>query len=445
MMKPLFEKSRPLFDRAMKLRRELAWVLFGQVLCFVGGFLGIKVLTNVMGPKGYGQLALGLTIAGIFTTYVYGPVANVVARFFSVYRERGDLGTYFAVLKRSHCQLATVLAIIALVVAGIAGESAGHEWFLIVLLASLFGIVSGINASYLSLQSAIRQRKIVALHQGADVWLRIGISIVLLMVWSNRGHFALLGYLLGTLFVTLSQALYALRNAEIKRYWRVDEADEKKRACFREFSNYAASFMIFSGFAAISLYADRWVLQGVFGESAVGIYSAIYQIAASPVNLFFAMVNQLVVPIVFERAGAMTTSAQADSSAALVRQTIAFSCVVMAAVTLFAYFFGEPLILLLTTKAFATQSSVLWLTVVGLAIYNIGQLYSLKGLYCNQPKIYFWPKGLQAVSFLLIAFGLVKFIGIPGVALALFASSILYLISVLIVNNRIRFVFNDRC
>jgi O-antigen/teichoic acid export membrane protein len=71
----------PLLDRFRKLRREMGWILCGQFLGFVGGFIGIKVLTNMMGPDGYGQLALGLTIAGLFNTYAYGPVANVVAGF----------------------------------------------------------------------------------------------------------------------------------------------------------------------------------------------------------------------------------------------------------------------------------------------------------------------------------------------------------------------------
>ncbi len=433
---------KDLTGRFMKLRREVTWIVIGQFLGFAGGFIGIKVLTNIMGPKGYGQLALGLTIAGLFNMYVYGPAANVVARFFVVYRERGELNVYFAVLRKSHRVIVIIVTVLTLLVSGVAGLFLGREWALIILLSSLYGVVSGINASYLSLQSAIRQRKIVALHQGADVWLRIGLSIVLLLVFSRSGYFSLLGYLLGTFIVTISQGIFALRTDEIRNSWQdqnVDAAAEKKS--FREFSGYAASFMVFSGFASISMYADRWILQGLYGASVVGIYSAIYQIAASPVNIFFAMVNQLAVPIVFERAGAMKTAEQAKNSAMLVNQVVALSSLAMLMTAFVAFFFCEPLVRILTNKAFAVESNILWLTVVGLAVFNIAQLYSLKGMYCNMPKIYLGAKGAQAVSFVLIALLLARRIGIQGIAIGLCASSIVFLVIVLFVNNRIELEF----
>ncbi len=426
-----------LIQRAAGLRKELYWVFTGQLLGFAGGFIGLKVLTNIMDPKNFGQLALGLTIAGVFTTYVYGPIANVVARFFVVYRERGDLGIYFATIRRAHRNLAYILILLTFFVSGMIGIYYGFEWAMIVMVASLFGIASGINASFLALQNAVRQRKVVALHQGIDVWLRIGLSIILVMWFKNSGYIALLGYLLGTTLITISQHWFAQKNKEIRSNWQIVSSRSGNQNCYREFRAYAASFMIFSGFAAISLYSDRWVLQAVSGEQAVGIYAALYQIAASPVNLFFALVNQFIVPIVFERAGSMSTSTQAESSQQLVNQTVIISSIVIAGITLGAYFFGEPVARLLTNKVFAEQSSVLWLTVLGISIYNIGQLYTLKGQFHNQPGIYFWPKGVQAFSFLTSAYLLAQQTGIQGIALALCASSIIYLVAVLYVNTRL--------
>lgn len=424
--------------RFAKLRAEIGWILIGQALGFVGGFLGIKVLTNIMGTEGYGQLALGLTIAGLFNAYVYGPVANVVARFFVVYRQRGDLQVYFAVLKKFHWILAVIAVSLTFLVSGIVGFFVGWEWALIILLSSLYGVVTGVNASYLSLQSAIRQRKIVALHQGADVWLRIGLSIILLLLFNNSGYLSLLGYLLGTFLVTVSQALFALKNEEIRQNWRsCSRNEEKESGCYREFSGYAASFTIFAVFASISMYADRWLLQGLFGVGMVGVYAAIYQIAASPVNIFFAMVNQLAVPIVFERAGAMTSASQSASSAKLVRLTVILSSLAMALVTLALYFASEPLVKLLTSSTFAQNHNILWIIVLGLSLFNIGQLLALKGIYSNQPNIYFWPKGIQAVSLLGAGYLLTRQYGLVGMAWALCASSVIYVGAVMFVNRGI--------
>ena len=429
----------PLLDRFRKLRHEMGWILCGQFFGFVGGFIGIKVLTNMMGPDGYGQLALGLTIAGLFNTYAYGPVANVVARFFAVYRERGNLGIYFTVLRRSHRLLAAAGTLLAVVACGATGYFFGGEWALIILLSCLYGVTSGINVSYIALQNAIRQRKIVALHQGADVWLRIGLSVALLFLFSRSGCFALLGYLVGTLLVTVSQRVFALRNGTIRDNWRLPAPDSHaERKAWREFSGYAASFMLFAVFASVSMYADRWILQGMFGSGAVGVYAAIYQIAASPVNIFFTMVSQLVVPIVFERAGAMTNMSQAESSTKLLRQTVAASSLVALVIAVVALVFSEPLVRILTNASFAVNHGMLPVMVLGLCLFNLGQQLTVKGLSFNRPRIYLWPKILQAISLVGLAWVLAHSFGVPGVAWAVCLSSIVYLGAVVAVNRKLR-------
>ena len=433
-----------LLQRAAGLRHEMAWIIFGQFLGFVGGFIGIKVLTGMMGPTGYGELAIGLTIAGILTIYVYGPLSNVVARYYTVYNERQKLGVYFPVLKKIHRFLALLLCLLSVISALIASIWFGRQWGIIILLSLCYGIASGVNASFISLQSAIRQRWIVAVHQGLDVWLRIGLSIALLFFLTADSSYALFGYLIGTLAVTISQYFFARRSPVIADSWSAPQPDRaEEKQCRREFTAYALPFFVFALFATISMYADRWVLQAVSGAASVGIYAAIYQIASSPVNLFFSMVNQLVIPIVFERAGSLKTATQAEKSAELVKITIIGSTIVMLSATGLAWYFGEPLVRLLTNSVFAAEHRVLWITLTGLALFNIAQLVALKGIYGNRPGIYFWPKFLQAAA--LVGFGLLltNSYGLTGMAAALCCSSLLYLASVIFVNRRIHFSFAD--
>jgi O-antigen/teichoic acid export membrane protein len=426
-----------------KLKAELGWIVLGQALGFVGGFIGIKVLTNYMGPNGYGQLALGLSIAGVLTTYLYGPIANVVARYFVVYRERSELGVYFAVLKKGHWLLATYLSLLAVVIAGFAGILVNAEWALLVLFSALFGIASGINSSYLSMQSAIRQRKIVALHQGFDAWLRIGISIALLWLFSNSGYVVLLGYLCGTLLITVSQHWFAMKNDEIRYNWNSENIKEAAlNDGRREFVAYATPFVFFAGFAIVSLYADRWIIQVVGGASMVGVYAALFQIASSPVNLLFSLVNQLMVPIVFEKAGAMSSDVQARESATLLRQTVLVSALASFLIITVAFVFSDPIVRLFTNRLYAANHNVLWIVVLGLVLYNIGQIFCLKGMYSNQPTIYFWPKGVQALSLLVFGYLLAGHYGLVGMAWALCLSSVLYVMAVLTVNYRLKVEFS---
>lgn len=425
-------------DRLARLRNEMAWVVTGQLLSFVGGFAGIKILTTVLGPQGYGELALGLTIAGLLNLALYGPASNVVARFFSICREREELGIYFSVLRRSHRLLAVGVALLAAVAGGVAWATGGERWGGIVMAASLFGIVGGINASYLALQNAVRQRKVVALHQGADVWLRVAFAAAFLLAVPGSGTVALLGYAAGTLFVTVSQAVFALRNDDIRAGWTAPAGEpERQRERLREFGRYAAPFVVWAGIAFVSIYGDRWVLQYLFGEREVGIYAALYQIAAAPVNLLVAVVNQLAVPIIFERAGSMTSVDQAAGSARLLNKTVAAASLLLLAVTGGFWLFGEEAALLLTSGEFAARHQLLWLLALGLSLFSVGQIMATKGLYYNRPRIYLWPKSIQTVSFLALSLWLGRELGITGVALSLCGSSLIHLVMVAYANARL--------
>jgi O-antigen/teichoic acid export membrane protein len=427
-------KIKSLFDRALQLKKEMAWILIGQALCFVGGFVGIKVLTNIMGPEGYGQLALGLTIAGLFNLFIYGPIANVVARFYSVYRERGTLGVYFSVLRRFHKILVLTLTLLSLLAGGVAWSLAGDQWGLLVAIASLFGIVGGVNASYLSLQSAMRDRKVVALHQGADVWIRIGLSILFLFLFQKSGYTALLGYLIGTLLVTISQNFYALKKPEVSEQWTSSSYSDES---FREFYHYAVPFILWAGIAFVTIYGDRWILQFLFGEKEVGIYAAMYQIANAPINILFVMINQLVTPIIFERAGAITSVSQFQESRKLLRKVVLVAIAISTVLVSVIYVFSEDLVLLLTSVKFIQYHNVLWIIALAHCVFNIGQLMATKGLYCNKPKIYLLPKSIQMIAFVSLAFWLGSNYGIAGVAISLCLASFVHLVLVVLVNLKL--------
>lgn len=420
------------------VRHEMIWVVVGQTLAFLGAFAGIKILTNVMQPEGYGLLALGMTIAGILNMFIYGPIGQVVARFFSVCHKKNELDVYFFILKKAHIACGLMLLAFVCFAAILTDIWAGGKWALLVIMASLFGIVSGINVSFLSLQGAIRQRKVVALHQGIDAWLRPSLAIAAFYLFSNSVYFALSGYILGTLMITLSQWVFALKNAAVKGHWNGIPPDKNTvRANVQEFYAYANPFILWAGIAAVSVYADRWILQGLFETEKVGVYVAIYQIANAPIVLLFGMINQFILPIIFERAGALTSVAQAESSARLLYQAAIVSAVVMLPVIAVSFFFSKQLVGLLTSSIFTEHHHALWVITLGLVLFNVGQLLVSKGLYCNQPRIYLWPKAMQGGTFLILAYFLARHLGILGVAAALCGSSLLYVTGILFVNRQL--------
>ena len=107
-------------------------------------------------------------------------------------------------------------------------------------------------------------------------------------------------------------------------------------------------------------------------------------------------------------------------------------------ITVVAYLFSEPLVRILTNATFAEYHNLLWIIALGLCLFNLGQQLTIKGLSFNQPRIYLWPKILQAVSLFILAYVLAHYFEISGVAWAVCLSSIVYLVAVLAVNRRLR-------
>jgi O-antigen/teichoic acid export membrane protein len=422
-------------QQVRRLRGELLWVLTGHAAAFLGGLFGIKALTLLLGPVGYGHLALGLTIAGFLTTFLHNPLSNAAARFYAPYRDSGKEWLYFSVLRDLHTKLLMVLIAPVVVGALLVYVAKGSLWGGLVFSGLIFGMISGVGVSFLAWQNAARDRKNATLAQIGDVWLRIGSAIFAVMLFGT-GFAALGGYCVGALLVVLWQYSGMRRQQKLSCLETLPQEALLSHAR-HEFLRFIAPFVGYALFTVVTLFADRWILQLSSGAASVGIYAALFQIAASPVNLLFAVINQLMVPIIYERAGDMTSQDQQVAARRLISRTVLIAVACSTAGTLLTALLARPVALLLTTSEFAQHSEVLWLLVLGLSLWQVGQVMALKGICANRPGVYLWPKGLHAVVLLVAGFYLVVNYGISGMAMALVVASLVYLVAVGMVNFRL--------
>jgi len=105
---------------------------------------------------------------------------------------------------------------------------------------------------------------------------------------------------------------------------------------------------------------------------------------------------------------------------------------------LIAYIFSERLVRLLTAGDFAEWHHVLWVIVLGLSLFQVGQMFVTKGLSRNAPGRYIGAKVVHALTFLLAAPLLGRRYGVAGVAEALCVAASAYLLTVLWVNRRLQ-------
>jgi len=425
--------ANALFGR--NIRNELFWVIIGQFTSLLGGLASVKMLTNLMGPDQYGIFSIGMSICGIMMMLFYGPLSQVVMRFYSVCRERTELSEMYHVMIRIHRRYLIIFASLGILVFPLIWQHWGEHWALVAFAALVFGVINGTSNTMYALFNAVRHRMFVALFQSADLWLRFLLAVLFLGLIGNDGYVALAGYVAGGFIVVL----LLFRRLRIKFFNQLKSncSTEALAKINRKFAEYGRPFIIFAIFGGISQYVDRWILQGYYGEEMVGIYAAITQIATSLVVIISTIVSQFISPIVFEHAGEMVTVEQRNSGGRIINKTATLTALLMVVIVIFSFIFDYSLVRLLTNEKFSKYADILWIVVTGMAAFQVAQLFVLHGLNAKKPSIYIVPKVLQAMTFVLVGFLLVRSMNIYGMAIALCVSSLVYLAMVIVVNSKL--------
>lgn len=412
---------------------ELGWILLGHAAAFIGGIAGVKILTVTLGPGGYGSFALGLSIAGLLTSFVHNPVSNAVARYLAVYRERGQTKLYLETM----LTLQGRLALFSFVVLGLAlllGTVAlGGSWGILLAAGIAYGAANGAGVIFLAWQNAARDRRRATLAQIADVWLRISIAIMLIRA-VNDSRLAVVGYAVGSLLVALWQWYKARCSSAI-----ISEAlagPECRKQSHREFLRFSLPFCGYAVFTVVSLYGDRWILQEFSGLAAVGIYAALYQLAASPVNILFAIVNQLMIPLVYERAGGSAANLLAPAARRMIRGTVLVVTILLMVGSFLLYPLADWLVGICTSALFVPSASLLVVLFWGLGLFQLAQLLTLYGNCAGRPGIYVSAKVVHAATLALLGCAWVPHWGAFGMGWALVASSASYFVVVVLLNMR---------
>jgi O-antigen/teichoic acid export membrane protein len=412
------------------LSNELIWVIAGQVSAFFGSVVGLKLLTSQLGPAVFGELALALTVGGVITMLFYGPVAQVVLRFYGTCRDSGSLGAYRGLVHGASNWLGSGVIVTGVCLAIAVYFIAGPKWARLVLLGVLFGIASGILGLQAALRAAMRLRRSAALFMGLDAWLKPILAIGLMALIDRSADVALTGYCAGSIVVALFQGT-SLR--PMVAGWVDTKSPEATLKT--QFVTYAWPFAVFSVLGAVSQYADRWLVQVLQGETAVGIYAALYQLASAPILLLMGIFNQFAVPIIFD-----LTQDQKRARVAW-RMIVGAGLLLLMFVAGVAFMFARPIISVFASPLFVPHADALWLLVLGIAFFQMGQVLITSGLVAYRSSVYVRAKVFQATTLVAIAWPLTSFLGVIGTSLALLASSTIYLAAVVFANRSL--VYRD--
>jgi O-antigen/teichoic acid export membrane protein len=285
-------------ERFRRLSKEGFWIVIGQVLAVAGSLVGVRLLTELLAPNVYGELALGLTVATLVNQFIFGPIGGGITRFYAPAIEYGDLVGYLNDSKKIMIYATSLVLLIGIIIVAAINIMGQSKWVAVFLSALVFAILSGYSATLSGIQSAARHRSIVALHQGADTLLRALLSAVLVVLLGATSKVAMIGNVLASAIILSSQFYFFRKRIQIK-----SSIDAKSNNWEKYIWLFSWPMGFWGIFTWLQLSSDRWALQIFSSIDDVGKYAVLYQLGFVPISLISGMAIQFLLPIMYQRAG----------------------------------------------------------------------------------------------------------------------------------------------
>ena len=400
-------------ERLRRISKEGAWVALGQVAAVLGALVGVRLLTELLDPTGYGQLALAMTLAILLHQTVYGPLSNGMTRFWSTARESQAISDYLIAV-RGLLVTATLLVGLLALAAAVSLVLLGQEvWALLAVLAALFAVLRGFNTSLGGMQNAERQRIVVALHQGAEAWLRFLIAAAIIVSTQAVSTAALAGYVLALLLVLISQVVVFVR-----RVRTITDIQTRSRDWRGDIWQFSWPFAAFGLFTWAQVASARWALERFADTGDVGYYAVLFQLGVYPMLILTAMVIQFLAPVFYQRAGDAHDAARIDGVLILGTRLTAITVVLTVIATVAALLLHELIFRVLVAVEYRSVSHLLpWLVFAG-GLSAAGQTIELRIMSMLASRSLITAKVATAIAGVILNFvGAWKY-GTPGVVVA---------------------------
>jgi len=407
---------------------ESFWVAFGQIGTAIGSFLSIKIITNILTPYEFGRLTLANTIVFLVTSSVYGPIGQSFMRFWSISKEMHESNNFYYLVNNS-LKFASVLAIFGAMLIGLLlFIFSGLDWGILITLSIIFAASSGWISVRVSILTAARKRKIVALLHVIGIFLRLIIAAILLISLSSNSHIAMFGFLLASIIMFFFAERY------FNHFTFVDSPSQFcskykvniQAGFYKNIFSLSSFFFFWSMFSWIKSSADRWALQTFYGPEPVALFNVVLQLANYPIIIISGFLTSLFNPIAFEWAGNVLNDQQLKGAIKIFKKMVINYFFGISILILIFVIFHRPLVSLISNKKYIEFSFFLPAVAFALAFYELGDILGSYGVLLNNPQAYLIPKITTSLVTAISIFLFSKWLGPVGIILGLNLAGALY-------------------
>jgi len=279
---------------ASALKPEARWAVTGQLLAAAGLLVGMRLQTEFIAPEVFGATVLMVAYGALCVGVVCTPYLQGALRF---HPEMAAVGAGVA-LKRfiERTVLRRLLLALAVTLIGGAVYCAmfGASYWGVVLLCGLCAVDVGRSIELAFMNAARRQRE-YALWTLYEAWARPIAAVACVLASRAQAAVVLLGYLLASGASLAAFHLLRRLRGEAQRETTAVLDAETRSSLLR----YARPLIPLGLVGWLGALSDRYVVAGLLGLRAAGIYAAVSGLIGRP-NLMMQQTIELAVrPVYF--------------------------------------------------------------------------------------------------------------------------------------------------
>jgi O-antigen/teichoic acid export membrane protein len=412
-----------------KLARHVSNYSVGNLLMMISGLISFPIFTRIFTVDEYGVLNLiSATLALLIGIAKLG-VQHSIVRFYgevkagkrAVRLSQYHSTTFFGML---------AVAMIVTVVWAIASQLIPSSWWNdqrvagLLLLTSVLVIVRSVDSCLSNFLRAEERSGFFSIYGVAKRY--VGLAIVLFAVFYVARN--LYGFYVATIITETGAVILLLALLSRGRY----SPREFSPSLFLQMLKFGVPMIAFELAGVILNIGDRYIIQGVLGSTALGIYSAGYNFCEYVQIILLSSIGQAIMPMYvrsWEEHGE-------EQTRRIVGQVLYYYLMIALPVIAGLSAVGEDLLVFLASEKYRESATIIPYIIAGMAIDSMVVIVGA-GLYIHKRTLIIASlvAGCAALNVLLNVL-LVPHFGIVGAGIATLISYAALTISILWASNR---------
>lgn len=395
-----------------KHTKEGAYVILTILVQVFEKVLVIIVVSRALSVSDFGIYGLALTVSSLIFLILYSPFYAGLKRYSVISKSLDQENNFISIILRSWTIISLLVLSLLILFYPTLIILNKSQWFEILSLVLAFTILSSLVELIVTYYKSVRKHGKALLIRTTDMFVKF-LLLILLGVSDIKDIFIIF------IFSNIILLPFFLRFFTGKISFKLNI---KKLFWIQKIFNFSKYFFYWGIFYWIQLNCSKWIIEFLDTNENLGLFNALNQISITPVIILGTTIVAFLSPIINEKTDIRGKS-KIDLYKLLKNINLIIPFVILVT-SIFIYFFGESIVLILLGDKFlqlnnyyiiATISSVFYvqINITSSFIYtknkpevllNINILHSIFTVIVSLPMIYYFSLYGAVYSLLVVNF-----------------------------------------